>query len=76
MEKPISVILSDLSDSIINEIKNSNIHPMILEPIIRDIYNMVLDSAKQQKEVEVAEYRKYLKEKEENLNKEQEDTTE
>lgn len=76
MEKPISVILSDLSDSIINEIKNSNIHPMILEPIIRDIYNMVLDSAKQQKEVEIAEYRKYLKEKEENLNKEQENTTE
>ncbi len=58
MDKPISVILTELNDNIIQEIKQSNLHPMIVEPIIRDIYNMVLESARKQKEIEKEAYEK------------------
>ncbi len=58
MDKPISVILTELNDNIIQEIKQSNLHPMIVEPIIRDIYNMVLESARKQKEFEKEAYEK------------------
>ncbi len=58
MDKPISVILTELNDNIIQEIKQSNLHPMIVEPIIRDIYNMVLESARKQKELEKEAYEK------------------
>jgi len=58
MDKPISVILTELNDNIIKEIKQSNLHPMIVEPIIRDIYNMVLESARKQKELEKEAYEK------------------
>lgn len=60
MDKPISVILTELSDNIINDIKKSNLHPMIVEPIVRDIYNMVLESAGKQKELEKEAYEKNI----------------
>lgn len=58
MDKPLSVILTELSDNILNEIKKSNLHPMIVEPIVRDIYNMVLESARKQKTLEKEAYEK------------------
>lgn len=60
MDKPISVILTELNDNILNEIKKSSLHPMIVEPIVRDIYNMVLESARKQKELEKEAYEKSI----------------
>lgn len=60
MKKPISVQVNELSNTIIEVINESGLHPLFLEPIIREIYNLVLENAKRIRELEINEYNKSL----------------
>ena len=60
MKKPISVQVNELSNAIIEVINESELHPLFLEPIIREIYNLVLENAKRINELEINEYKKSL----------------
>lgn len=60
MKKPISVQVNELSNTIIEIINESGLHPLFLEPIIREIYNLVLENAKRIRELEINEYNKSL----------------
>ncbi len=60
MKKPISVQVNELSNTIIEVINESGLHPLFLEPIIREIYNLVLENAKRIKELEINEYKNSL----------------
>jgi hypothetical protein len=63
MEKPISMILSESKQTIINAVASTNLHPALLELIIKDIYNEVKLSAERQLEMEQGEYNYSLQEK-------------
>ena len=63
MEKPISMILSESKQTIINAVTSTNLHPALLELIIKDIYNEVKLSAERQLEMEQGEYVYSLQEK-------------
>lgn len=38
MNKPFSLIISETKESIVNILNNSNLHPTVMEMIIKDIY--------------------------------------
>lgn len=48
MDKPISVVLEELKQDIINSINNTNLPICIIEPIIKDLYNEIAVLSKQQ----------------------------
>lgn len=62
MEKPISMILSESKQTIINAVTSTNLHPALLELIIKDIYNEVRERANYQYEFDKKEYDSILKE--------------
>ena len=62
INKPISLIIEDAKQSIINTINEANLHPTLLEMILRDIYNEAKELAKSQYERERAEYEQALAE--------------
>ena len=68
MDKPISMQVNEARDSIIKIINELNLHPIILEPIIKEIYEQVRIATVQMAEKEKAEY-------EANLEKEKEKET-
>lgn len=66
MEKPLSVIITELNNNIINEINKSSLPPVILEPIMRDIYNLVKANTQKQMENEAKAYAAALAKENEN----------
>lgn len=66
MEKPLSVIITELNNNIINEINKSSLPPVILEPIMRDIYNLVKANTQKQMENEAKAYAATLAKENEN----------
>lgn len=60
MEKPISLIIEEAKTDIVNAVNNTNLHPSILLPIIKDIYEEVLHTAQLQYEKEKQEYESSL----------------
>ena len=80
INKPIGLILEDAKQSIINTINEVNLHPTLLEMILRDIYNEVNELAKAQLNRERTEYEQALAEQkalaEQNNNTTQESTEE
>lgn len=70
MEKPVSVIISEAKKEIVDVINNVQIHPAILEMIMKDLYREVQALARQQAETETAQYNEGLKEEEKNKKKE------
>lgn len=62
INKPISLIMEDAKNTIINTINDLNLHPTLLEVIMKDIYKEVNDLAKSQYERERAEYEQALAE--------------
>ena len=80
INKPIGLIIEDAKKSIVKTINEVNLHPTLLEMILRDIYNEVNELAKAQYEREKAEYEQALSEQkalaEQNNNTTQESTEE
>ena len=60
INKPISLIIEDAKQSIINVINEVNLHPTLLEMILRDVYNEANEFAKAQLNREKAEYEQAL----------------
>lgn len=62
INKPISLIIEEAKQSIIGVINEANLHPTLLEMVLRDIYNEANDLAKAQLNREKAEYEQSLAE--------------
>lgn len=60
--KPISMIVEESRQIIVDAINNANLHPTLLLMILKDIYNEVNQQAKIQYEYEKIEYEKMLTE--------------
>lgn len=56
IEKPISLILEESKRVIINAVNSTNLHPTLLEMIIKDIYNEARERANYQYEFDKNEY--------------------
>lgn len=48
MDKPISIIIRDMQQSIVKAINDSGLPPSLLEPIIGGIYQQVLQAKQQE----------------------------
>lgn len=70
ISKPISLILEDAKQAIVNTINQVNLHPTLLEMVLREVYNEANELAKSQYNREKAEYEQALAEQ--NNNTEQE----
>ena len=62
INKPISLIIEDAKQSIIGVINEINLHPTLLEMVLRDVYNEANELAKAQLNREKAEYEQALTE--------------
>lgn len=60
MEKPITIRQEELTQKIVETINSSELHPALVEPIVKDIYQSVCVALAQQKEKERAEYENSL----------------
>ena len=58
MDKPISIILDDAKQSLINTINSLQLHPSLLELIIKELYSQVKFQAEKQLELDKIEYKK------------------
>ena len=56
MGKPISIIIREAKETILEAINKCNLHPSILEFIIKDIYMNVAETAKNISEIEEKQY--------------------
>lgn len=62
IDKPISVVIEDAKNLIIEAINGTSLHPTILEMVLKDIYNEVNEVAKAKHNREKAEYEQALME--------------
>ena len=62
IQKPISLVIEEGKMTIINTINELNLHPTLLEPILKDIYAEVQMQARMTLERETAEYNRMLNE--------------
>lgn len=62
INKPISLILEDAKQAIVSAINQINLHPTLLEMVLRDVYNEANELAKAQYNREKAEYEQALAE--------------
>lgn len=60
MEKPISLIINEAKNELTNAVNSLQLHPSILEMVIKDLYNEVAEAARQQSIKEYGEYQKEL----------------
>lgn len=60
MEKPITMRIDELKNTLIGVINSSELPPFLLEPIIKNLYEEVRVVALQQKQAEKEEYEKSL----------------
>lgn len=58
--KPITVAQSDLANKIMEDIKESNLHPSILMPVIEEIYSITKNLLTETRQMELEEYQKNL----------------
>jgi len=66
MEKPISMRIQEFKNSLVDLVNNSGLIPVIIEPIIKEIYMEVKTLGQQQFEKEKLEYEKFLQKGENN----------
>lgn len=60
MNKPISIILTEAKQSIAESVNSTQLSPVLLEPIIKDLYIEIQQLAAQQYNTEKTEYEKSL----------------
>jgi len=68
MNKPISMLINEAKINIIKAVNESNLPPCLMQPIIKDLYEQVLQQCREELQNDVAEYSK--KEKEEDSDSE------
>lgn len=62
MEKPISIVIEEARQTIASAVNSVNLPPVLLEPIIKDVYNEVRQAEIRQYQLDKVEYNKYLQE--------------
>jgi len=70
INKPISMVLEESKQIIVNAINSVNLSPIFLEPILKELYNEVYQQKTIQYEREKAEYEKMLMEQQNKQNEE------
>lgn len=60
IQKPITVIQTELADSIMSAIKESNLHPSLLMPVIDEIHSIVRNTLNVTKQEELQKYEDML----------------
>lgn len=63
-QKPISIMIDDFKQSLMNCVSSAGLPPAIIEPIVKDIYQQIIEISKQELERDVIEYQKAQQEKE------------
>ena len=67
ISKPITVLQTELANKIVADINEANLHPVIIMPVIEEIYDIMKNILKETREREKLEYEK--KKKKENDSK-------
>lgn len=62
MEKPISVALAELKNQLLICIQDSQLSPVLLSPVLKEVCELVVQSAEIQIQQELAAYKKVLEE--------------
>lgn len=63
-QKPISMMINDFKQDLMNYISNAGLPPAIIEPIVKDIYQQIVEISKQELERDMIEYQKSQQEAE------------
>lgn len=63
-QKPISIVINDFKQDLMNYISNAGLPPAIIEPIVKDIYQQIVEISKQELERDMIEYQKSQQEAE------------
>lgn len=63
-QKPISIIINDFKQDLMNYISNAGLPPAVIEPIVKDIYQQIVEISKQELERDMVEYQKSQQEAE------------
>lgn len=58
--KPVTVVQTELADKIIADINGCGLHPVIIMPVIEEIYMMMKNMLKETREREKADYKKSI----------------
>lgn len=58
--KPVTVAQTDLANKIMEDIKESNLHPSILMPVIEEIYLITKNLLAETRQMELEQYEKDL----------------
>ena len=67
MDKPITIIIQETKYKLVEVLNTSNLPPVILEPIVKDIYNEITMLAKRQYEKDLYEYNNQLSQANNNI---------
>ena len=61
ISKPITVLQTELANKIVADINEANLHPVIIMPVIEEIYDIMKNILKETREREKLEYEKSMK---------------
>ena len=61
ISKPITVLQTEFANKIVADINESNLHPVIIMPVIEEIYDIMKNILKETREREKLEYEKSMK---------------
>lgn len=56
IQKPITVIQTELANKIIESINDSGLHPVVIMPVIEEVYFLMKNTVKETREKEKIEY--------------------
>ena len=60
VQKPITVLQTELANKIIENINDSGLHPVVIMPVIEEIYFLMKNTIKETREKEKIEYEKSI----------------
>lgn len=63
VEKPITMVIEDTKNNLINVINQSGLHPFILDSIMKELHNEIHISYLKQAQIEAENYNKNISEK-------------
>ena len=61
ISKPITVLQTELANKIVADVNEANLHPVIIMPVIEEIYDIMKNILKETREREKLEYEKSMK---------------
>lgn len=65
MDKSVYIIRDEMMRNIFNAIRDSGLHLIVVEPVLKEILTTVQEAIREQHEKDLEEYRKWLEEEKE-----------